>query len=709
MTALNRSRGSPIAHTLARGSSGTLLMVGPTEEAAKRIESFLRNAGHPLRCGWVNELGEVEDILHRDPPDLILCDINASATPPSHLIHMAAEITPDLPVLVVGHAVSPQETVAALMLGAKDLVSADDARHLRHLEMVVIREFLNHHNLRNHRNTRERLEEFSARHQQLITGTADAVAQVQEGILSLANKSFVLLMGREKAEDLVGTPLIDLVAVEQRSRVKERLRQVLKGKHNGEPLDFSLLTRDFPLQVSAQLILSHENGERVIEMLIRSETSHSAPDYSRTMVDMPTIPVQAISSISPRAAFLQTLSTPVEAGSARGALFFVVDGFAALEDRVGLVDSEEVTRKVTENMRAQLQTSDAVFAFSPSEIAVFVSRANVADIEALGTSLRKSLAAQVYVTSHHEAQITLSVCIYPLATTDRPDVVLQDLARDARRLSQKGGNETAILGSAAKASQTDREDARKAALVKKAIETNNLKLAYQSIASLEGDSRQHFDVLLRMVDDGGNELHAAEFLPAAEKFGLMRNVDRWVMARALAVIVKRSAGGDAPSLFVRISEDTMKDAEGFVKWMSELLRSHPLKQQEFVFEIHEPVLQNHVRKAIALTDALHNLGAGIAINHYGITATSAQLLEHLPSVDYLKFHHSYTQKFNDKDVQRHMATLMEVAKLKKLKTIVSHVEDANVMARLWQMGVNYIQGYHVQEPEVVMMGSDMRS
>jgi EAL domain-containing protein (putative c-di-GMP-specific phosphodiesterase class I) len=57
-------------------------------------------------------------------------------------------------------------------------------------------------------------------------------------------------------------------------------------------------------------------------------------------------------------------------------------------------------------------------------------------------------------------------------------------------------------------------------------------------------------------------------------------------------------------------------------------------------------------------------------------------------------------------VQRRMAQLMEIAKQKKIKTIVSHVEDANVMARLWQMGVNYIQGYHVQEPEVVLLASE---
>lgn len=707
MTIINRTRASPIAQTLAKGGSGTLLMVGPLEETARRIESFLRNAGHPVRCGWSNDLGELEDLLQRDPPDLILCDVNAPATPPSHIIHMAAELTPDMPVLVVAGSVNAQEAVAALSLGAKDLVSAEDARHLRHLELVVVREFLNHHNLRNHRLTRERLEDYALRHERLVTSTADAVARVQEGIVSMANKAFISLLGRDDAEGLIGTPLIDLVAVEQRSRVKERLRQVARGKYNGEPLEFSLLSRDFPLKISAQLILSYDQGERVIEMLIRSE-SQQGMDFTQTMVVSPTLPHNNRSNVLGRSAFLQVLNTAAEPSVVRGGMFFVVDGFAGLEDRVGLVDAEEVTRQAIEDMQAQLQAQDAVFAFSPGEIAAFVTRASVAEIESIATSLRVALSTKVYVTSHHEAQITLSACVYPLAPNDRADNVLQELVREARRISQKAGNELAVLGSAAKSSHNEREDARKAALVRKALETNQLRLAYQSIASLEGDARPHFDVLLRMADENNTELHAAEFLPAAERFGLMRSIDRWVLARALSVIVKRSSGGETPSLFVRLSEDSIKDAEGFLRWISELLAQHPLKDQEFVFEMYEPTLQNHVRKAVMLSEGLHKLGAGIAVNHYGLTATSAQLLEHLPHVDFLKFHHSYTQKFNDKDVQRRMGTLMEIAKAKKLKTIVSHVEDANVMARLWQMGVNYIQGFHVQEPEVVMMGSEIR-
>jgi EAL domain-containing protein (putative c-di-GMP-specific phosphodiesterase class I) len=194
------------------------------------------------------------------------------------------------------------------------------------------------------------------------------------------------------------------------------------------------------------------------------------------------------------------------------------------------------------------------------------------------------------------------------------------------------------------------------------------------------------------------------FLPAAARFNLMRTIDRWVVTRALGATARHAAAHDNSVLFVKLSEDTLKDADSFVEWLKLQLSDHPLKSGEVVFELKEQVLQNHIRKAKSLTNALLELDAGVAIEHYGIGANSAQLLDHIPA-HFVKFHASYTQKFAEIDTQKRLAELVEAAKHRGIKTIVSHVEDANVMARLWQMGVNFIQGYHVQEPEVVLTSS----
>lgn len=708
---------SPLTQNLTGDAGGVLLLVGSSEETAKRIESFLRNAGHPLRCGWCDDLSEMEDVLKRAPPDVLLCDDVHAAVEAPELIRRCKELRPDMPILVIGKSSGPDDAAAALSLGAKDLVCCEDLRHLRHLELVVLREFVGHHQLRTLRILRDRMLDFEQRHSQLLEGSADAIVRVQEGFISEANPAFVKLLGYANDNELIASSLIDHVVKEQQVRVKERLRAVLKGKHNGDALEFDLRGKDEkPVTVTVQMILGTEDGEKVIEMLVRS-AARAVPEPSRDAgvpgLGTLTIPAagtrqkSAPAALSGRMGFLRAIASPSkEVEGPHGAMLILIDHFPALEERIGLTSTEEVVEQITSALKNLLSPADTLFAFSPSEIGVLATRPAIADLEALGETVKRELSAMIFTTREHEAQLTFSIVIYPLAGVEKADAVVTEVVREARRLSEKGGNQAVVIGAAAKSSQNEREEARKAAMVKKAIEDNRLKLAYQSIASLEGDSRQHFDVLVRMMDENGKELHASEFLPAAERFGLMKNIDRWVLARCLAIIAKRGGGKEAPSLFVKVSEDSLKDAEGYVRWVGQLLNTYPLKHEEFVFEIQEAILQNHIRKAKSVTQALSDLGAGIAIDHFGTSANSVQLIEHLPKISYLKFHPSYTQKFNDKDLQKRMMQLMEIAKQKKIKTIVSHVEDANVMARLWQMGVNYIQGYHVQEPEVVLLASE---
>ena len=187
-------------------ASGVLLVVTPAEEVAKRIESSLRNAGHPLRVHWSTTLDEVEDLLKRAPPDLVLADRDAVAVPLARLVESCRLWQPDLPVLLLATAPTLDATVNALNSGAQDLVSSVDDLHLLHLERVVLRELARHGLRRKLRQTESRLADFEARHVQLTDSTGDAVGVVQEGILARANLAFAKLLGFDDPAPLAGQP-----------------------------------------------------------------------------------------------------------------------------------------------------------------------------------------------------------------------------------------------------------------------------------------------------------------------------------------------------------------------------------------------------------------------------------------------------------------------------------------------------------------------
>lgn len=674
---------------IAGSAAALLLVVAPFEENAKRVESHLRNAGHKVRAVWVTELADLDQHLQKSQPDLLMAADHANAVPLTSVLESCRRFAPSLPILALSARLeSPAAAVAA---GARDLVADGDPESLAHLEKVYLRELHAYRNLRELARSRSLLADYESRYAQLIAGTGDAVAHIYEGILSTVNPAFATLIGCPDVELLAGVPLMDVVAPDSQAGVRDHLKQLMNGRADGKPLECGLLARDgSKVEVRAQLTRGEAEGEHFVEMLIRAEAAQPGTGIGTAVAG------------SGRLEFHAALENPSPSNQPRAAIFVVIDNFSALEDRVGTLEAELVVTQAAAKLAAIIGDHDGLFRFSTQEFALLISRPDALEFENTAERLVRDVAAQVFSTADHESQVTLSTTVYPLGGVDNATAVVADLVREARKLSAKGGNRALVLGPTARANAEEREDQRKADLIRKAIEENRFKLAYQTIASLEGDTRQHFDVLVRMVNEEGVELHASDFIRAAEKAGLMRSIDRWVVGRAIKVIAGREPRKDASMLFLKLSEETLKDAEGFLAWLQDLLKGRRFGEDEVCIEVQELVLQNHIRKAKVLTKVLRDAGASVAIEHFGIGANSAQLIEHLP-INFLKFHSSYTNNFGEKDIQKKMSQLMEMAKQRRIKTIVSHVEDANVMARMWQMGVNYIQGYHIQEPEVVML------
>lgn len=668
------------------GTTAQVLVVAPFEENAKRIESHLRNAGHRMRTVWISDASELEQNLQKQPPDLLLASDQVEGLAVKAILEHCRRFAPSLPVLVLGKGLNGESTSAAVAAGARDLVCDASPESLDHLERVYLREYQAYRNLRELARTRAQLADYESRYAQLVAGTGDAVAHVYEGILSQVNPAFASLLGHDDPEALAGMPLMDLIAPDHQGPVRDHLRQLNNGRADGKALECALLARGGgPVAVSAQLTRGEAEGERFIEMLIRAEAVQASGTTGAGRLD-----------------FFAALDCPSTDSDPRAAIFATIDGFEALESRIGYMDAEQVAVQAGNRLALEAGAGLELFRFSTHEFALLVSRHDAQDFEALAEQLVRQLGGQVFSTAEHEAQVSISLALYPLGATETATQVVDALVASTRKQSARGGNRHQLIGPTAQASAAEREEQRVVDAVRSALEADRFKLAYQTIASLEGDTRRHFDVLIRMINEQGEEVHASDFVGIAEKAGLMRLIDRWVVQHAVDSIVSRKNRQDGSMLFLKLSEDTLRDSEAFVAWLHELLKGRRLGEDEVCFELQEVALQNHIRKAKTLTKKLRDSGVSVAIEHFGLSVNSAQLLEHLP-VNFLKFHSSYTQNFGEKDIQKKMSGFMEQSKQRRIRTIVSHVEDANVMARMWQMGVNFIQGYHIQEPEVVLL------
>jgi EAL domain-containing protein (putative c-di-GMP-specific phosphodiesterase class I)/GGDEF domain-containing protein/PAS domain-containing protein len=701
-------------HTITlQAITATLVVLSPGEEVAKRIESHLRNAGHPVRCAWVTDLEDLEDALRRGAPDLVLCQEGQPRAEVKQVLAMCHRLQPDLPVLML--ALKPfamAETVAALRSGVRGLVYAGDALQLQHMEMICLRELTTHQHIRELRSARAKLADYEARHEKLMAGMGDAVLRVQEGIVIDANAAFAKLVGQKAADGLVGNPLLDLIAPEGVAAMKQFLKDFTKGKGKLEPKLAVVLAhaQGNPVKVTADVTASGAEGERMLELLIRSAPTTKVIErvVEKVIEKKVEVAVAAPAAMADRLELFQVLEQAIKAnvGMHRALMLVMVDNFGAVEERLGYHESELALKQLGDLVKRRLGPKEPLYRFSTALEAMVLSRPSPGDFQKLAETMRADVAAHLFKTDHYEAHLAVTVVAYPLSNSDKAEEVVDNAVRQTRQLSRDGGNRVAVLGAAAEAAQEAAADQRKVEQIRKALADNRLKLAYQSIASLEGGDTHHFDVLARMLDEAGQEVPAKEFIPAAEKHGLIVAIDRWVISKALTVLAKRGGAADASMLFVRLSEQSIREGDALYKWLADLLKQRPLKKGELVFTIQESIVENHVGKAKAFGQAFKSLGADVAMDRFGSTASSEKLMETL-NPGFVRFDYSFTKDFGDEKLQKRFADLVDAAKKRSIATIVGQVEDANAMARLWQLGVHYIQGFHVQAPEAVLLATEV--
>jgi EAL domain-containing protein (putative c-di-GMP-specific phosphodiesterase class I) len=295
--------------------------------------------------------------------------------------------------------------------------------------------------------------------------------------------------------------------------------------------------------------------------------------------------------------------------------------------------------------------------------------------------------------------VTLGLSIIP-NVSPRLDAALGDALDAARRGRQRGGNQLCAFDRTDADARVQSYDAVWIKHIKAALMENRFRLVQQPVASLQGTDTQMFDVLVRMVDTQGKEVLPSEFMPAAERNDLLKNIDRWVIAAALSFAAKRKPG----CLFVRLSRASALDPT-LVPWLDGQIKATLVDPRRICFQVTEEVAAGYVHEIRRLSTACHDRGLRFALEHFGAGRDPLALLGSI-TLDYLKIDGSLMQGLpDDPALQERVRHIVEAGTAKHIATIAERVEDANTMAVLWQLGVQYLQGYFVQAPEDVVLAA----
>jgi EAL domain-containing protein (putative c-di-GMP-specific phosphodiesterase class I) len=235
-----------------------------------------------------------------------------------------------------------------------------------------------------------------------------------------------------------------------------------------------------------------------------------------------------------------------------------------------------------------------------------------------------------------------------------------------------------------------------------ALEERRFRLYSQSIACLKGEGEdEHVELLLRL-EEGGTLVPPGAFIPAAERFGMMPQIDRFVVGTALDSIRDAKASKHG-TYAINLSGPTLGDT-GFLPFLLHELDRTGVSPLSLCFEITETSAIENLDAAIIFMEAMRARGCRFALDDFGVGMSSLSYLKRLP-IDFLKIDGSFVRDMLT-DPQSHAMVKMinEVAHIAGLQTIAEFAESEAIIAALTDLGVDYAQGYAVQRP--IPFGAD---
>lgn len=669
-----------------------------SRDPVETLNSLLRNSGLAVYCTWIPALSDIGDALEQLNPELLI-SFNPSGPELTGLAAVRDQIAKSVPLLVVRESVDEAGIADDLAQGARDSFTL---QHATRVQAVVHRELRSFRLDRTLSTTLNSAQDYRRQLETVLRRSRDAIAQVQEGIVVDANASWLELFGFEEASAVIGQPVMDLFDAETQAPLRGALAACLKGRWSDHILKTGAVLADgsvVPLEIV--LGLGEYESEPSVQLIVPAQNRDEKQMASELQAAVHQEPSTGLWT---RRRLLQLLreklATPIP-GGARFLVCVRLDKFSAIEKDVGVQGGDDILAQFAGIVRSMLGQHDLLGHFNGPSLLLLAERGNVRDMEAWCESLIDRVAKHLFHSGSASLQAT---CTIGVACAPPHDANLDKLAIEAvdatRRGRERGGNRYELIDNADQDTRVQAYDEIWVRHIKAALMENRFRLVQQPIVSLNGGNQKIFDVAVRMLDAQGKEVLPSEFLPAAARNDLLRNIDRWVLGAALSFIAKRSPD----LLFVRMSRDSITDG-GFGSWLDTQLKTTMADPQRLCLQFTEENAARHLQPAQQLFQLLRERRVRVALEHFGTGRDPLALLRALP-LDFLKIDGSLMQGLSGSpELQQRVRNIAETAHGLGIQTVAERIEDANTMAVVWQLGVQYIQGYLVHAPEEVVMKS----
>jgi diguanylate cyclase (GGDEF)-like protein len=382
----------------------------------------------------------------------------------------------------------------------------------------------------------------------------------------------------------------------------------------------------------------------------------------------------------------------------QGAVMIVdIDGLKAVNDSHGHHAGDQLIRRVAGIMRERVRTTDIVARLSGDEFAVLMPQTDTTGALHLGEDLRAQVAESIAPDSAATVTISVGITMFGGERGIGAEAVLLAADQAMYRAKEDGRNQIALFQDPDEPKRQHQRRQTTTARIRDALTNDRLSLHTQPIRSLASGGIERYELLLRMTGDNGELLPAASFIETAERSGMVQELDRWVVVRALELLASREREGKPVSLHVNLSGASVADLS-VLEFIERRLDEGEADPARCTFEITETARVHDYEAAGGFADRITEFGCQVAIDDYGAGFGPFHYLKSIP-FDLIKIDGSFISDMPNSDAdQLTVQAIVQIARGLGKTTIAEYVQDDITAQMLREYGVDMAQGYHLGRP-----------
>ncbi len=680
-----------------------LIVIDDSFDSEEKIVSILRTKGYKARSTRAEDEQNLIDALNENSPELVIYFEEMTGLSVNRICELIKQHQKNTPCRVISANKTEQpDVIASIHNGAVDAVNFQDTEHLA---LVIAREYQSATNEKTATEVRHAFEASVKRCTALIDSSRDAITYIHEGMHVYSNQSYIELLGLEVSDELEGMPILDVVAEEKRNEFKTFLQSYTKNETVQEILE-TILHKPKGADFNGEMEFAHAHfdGEPCLQIIIRKEDVDSEALERQLKLLSQKDQLTGLFNRQYCIRSLETTITDCEKGKYEAALLEIhIDNFESIKDSVGVVGSDQYIVEAAKALNDVIRDGDILSRYTHQSFTIISTKQDPISTK----SYARNLQAAIFDLSTTIDKTNISsTCSIGIALIDSNSPEYNDiLARSEKAVetAMANGTNQVFTYIPEKGELTRHEvDSKLKIQLTDALKNDKFIIHYQPIVSLHGDTKERYEVLVRLRNtETGKLIMPMDFLPAAERIDMAIAIDRWVLYHTIKEYENRIKAGTSTQFFIKLSSASLND-ETLMDWLSYQIKEKQIPEHTLNFEIKETDAVTNLANTKKLSHQLNKTGCGFILDDFGSGTNPFQLLEHVHA-DYIRIDSNFMKELDDnpKNQETIKAIAEHAAEMGKL-TIAQQVPDAGSLSILWGMGFNFIQGYFLQEPTDTM-------